>query len=165
MPELKVVDEKELELIDKKVDARIKIFMFQEILSRVPGAWKGDNDYCPLKHTFADGIYVREIFIPKDTVLVGKIHKHSHPNFLMKGKVSVFTETGGIEHLEGPLSIISPAGTKRVVYAHEDTIWITVHLNEKNTTNLDELEEEIIAKSYEEFLGIDMTKTKELEEL
>ena len=49
----------------------------------------GDNEACPLKHTFSDGIYVREIFIPQGMLLTGKIHKHKHPNFLLKGEVMV----------------------------------------------------------------------------
>lgn len=106
---------------------------------------------CPLKHVFAPGAYAREIFIPKDTLVVGKIHRHSHLNMLMKGKVSVLTEEGP-KTLEAPLTMVSPAGTKRVVYTHEDTIWVTVHLT--NETDLEKIEDQIIAKSYEDFLGL-----------
>ena len=107
----------------------------------------GDSDKIPLKHSFADGVYVREIFIPKGTLIVGKIHKHSHPNFLMKGEVSVMTEEGP-RRLKAPLSMISPAGTKRVVYAHEDTIWITIHVTKSK--NLNKIEKQVIAKNYAE---------------
>lgn len=102
---------------------------------------------CPLIHAFAPGAYGRQIFIPKDTLVVGKIHKHAHLNFLMKGKVSVATEEGPVL-LEGPLMMVSKAGTKRVVYTHEDTVWATVHLTDK--TDLEQIEDEIIAKSYDE---------------
>jgi quercetin dioxygenase-like cupin family protein len=105
-----------------------------------------------LKHNFAEGVYVREIFIPKGSLIVGKIHKHSHPNFLMKGEVSVLTEEGP-KRLKAPLSMISPAGTKRVVYAHEDTVWITVHVTKK--TNLKKIEKDIIAKTYAELPDAD----------
>jgi hypothetical protein len=103
---------------------------------------------CPLKHHFAPGAYGREIFIPKDSLIVGKIHKHSHLNMLMKGRVSVLTEEGP-KMLEAPLTMVSPAGTKRVVYTHEDTVWVTVHLT--NETDLGKIEDEVIAKSFEEF--------------
>ena len=53
---------------------------------------KASTKVCPLKHTFSDGIYVREITIPAGMFIVGKIHKHDHPNFLLKGKVVVVTE-------------------------------------------------------------------------
>jgi quercetin dioxygenase-like cupin family protein len=70
---------------------------------------------------------LRQIFIPKGTVLTGHIHRYSHPNFLMSGEVIVVTEHGGREHLKAPLALISKAGTKRAVYAVEDTVWCTVH--------------------------------------
>lgn len=116
-------------------------------IKSMPGALIGDNETCPLKHTFVDGIYVREIFIPKGMLVVGKIHRHAHPNFLIKGDVSVLTEEGP-RRMQGPCWMISPAGTKRVVYTHEDTVWTTVHATKE--TNLERIEEDIIAKNYDE---------------
>jgi hypothetical protein len=103
---------------------------------------------CPLSHVFAPGAYARTIFIPKDTLLVGKIHKHAHLNMLMQGRVSVAAEEGPIL-MEAPRVMSSKAGTKRVVYTHTDTIWTTVHLTE--STDLEAIEEQIIANTYEEF--------------
>ena len=142
---------------------RAAILAIQDRVSALPGAVFGDSDLCPLKHTFAPGIYVREIFIPAGVIIVGKIHKHEHPNFLMKGRVSVITEQGGVEELIAPLSMISPAGTKRVVVAHEDTVWITIHQTAE--TDLGKIEEEIIAKSfedYEKFKELECTKNCEI---
>ena len=135
-----------LELQEK---ARAMILDVQDKLCEHPDAVFGDTDLCPLKHSFSDGQYVREMFIPKGVMIIGKIHKHSHPNFLLKGKVSVFTEHEGVKELEAPLSMISIPGTKRVVYAHEDTVWVTIHKTDK--TDLVEIEEEIIAKDFNEF--------------
>jgi hypothetical protein len=142
---------------------RGKILEFESALSEIDGVVKGDNlKDCPLKHSFADDIYVREIFIPKGYIGVGKIHKHSHPNFLMKGKVSVVTEDKGVEHLEAPLSIISPPATKRVVYAHEDTVWITVHSNKTNTQDLKEIEDYVIAKDFSELSPYCLSEIKKI---
>gem|GEM_PF-1784384 len=132
------------------LEIRNKIQALEAAMASTPGFEKGDNPKCPLKHSFADGIYVREIFIPKGWLIVGKIHKHAHPNFLMSGEVSVVTEGGGIERIQGPKAMISPAATKRALYAHTDLVWITVHANPDNSKDLDELEDLIIAKSYEE---------------
>jgi quercetin dioxygenase-like cupin family protein len=131
---------------------RKDIQMFESAISKIPGAVKGDNKMCPLKHTFADNVYVREIFIPKDTVIVGKIHRHSHPNFLLKGEVTVITEGGGMERIKAPMSIISPAGTKRVLYTHEDTTWVTVHVVGKER-NLKKIENIVITKTYKGIRG------------
>ena len=126
----------------------------QARLERMPGAFKGDNDMCPLKHTFVNGIYVREIFIPKGMLIVGKLHKHAHPNFLLSGDVSMLTEEGA-KRIQGPVAMVSPAGTKRLLYAHTDLVWCTVHSNPDNKSNLDEVEDDIIAKDYESLPNTD----------
>jgi len=131
-------------------DIRKNIIGFENQIKKQEGAFVGDSDICPLKHTFSDGIYVREIFIPAGTYIVGKIHKHEHPNFLMSGTVDVVTEAG-VERLVGPLSMISPAGTKRALRAITDLVWITVHHNPTNTQDGSKLEKIVIADSYEEY--------------
>ena len=127
---------------------REKLLELEGALSRVPGAVHGDSDLLPLKHSFAPGVYVREIFIPKGSILTGKIHRHAHPNFLMQGEVIVVTESRGRQHLKAPMSMISEAGTKRAIIALEDTIWITVHVTEE--TDLRKIEDYVIAPSYAE---------------
>ena len=104
---------------------------------------------CPLQHVFAPGAYARTIRIPAGTVIVGKIHKHAHLNMLQQGEVSVLTESGGLERLAGPLTMVSPPGTKRAVYAHTDVTWTTVHLTD--STDLAEIEEQVIAKDFDDY--------------
>ena len=140
--------------VARKMECREKITGFADTLMKMPGITLGDNANCPLKHSFVDGIYVREIFMPAGTVCVGKIHRHAHPNFLMKGRVTVVTEEGGMSELKAPLSMISPAGTQRAVYVHEDATWFTIHNNPDNLTDLEELEELIIAKSFDEITDV-----------
>lgn len=123
----------------------------EEVLRNTDGAVEGDSDLCPLKHMFSENMYVRQITIPAGTVLTGKIHKHQHPNFLMSGEVVVVTEGAGKETLKGPLAMISSAGTKRALYAKTDLVWITVHENPTNTQDLKELEEQIIAKDFDDY--------------
>lgn len=103
----------------------------------------------PLQHVFAPGVYARTIQLPMGSIILGKIHKHKHLNILSKGKVKVLTEEGGVEELEGPVTLVSPPGTKRAVVALTDAVWTTIHLTD--STNLKEIEEETIAKTYEEY--------------
>ena len=70
--------------LELQAKARQMILDVQDKLCEHPDAVFGDTDLCPLKHSFADGQYVREMFIPKGVMIIGKIHKHSHPNFLLK---------------------------------------------------------------------------------
>jgi hypothetical protein len=103
------------------------------------------HDLNPVKHTFAGGCYVREIFNPAGLLLMTKIHKKEHPFFLMKGKMSILTEDG-VKVVEAPYSGVTQPGTKRAIYTHEDCVFITVHATEKQTP--EEVEEEVIAKDF-----------------
>jgi hypothetical protein len=114
---------------------------------------------CPLTHTFAPGTYVRTIFVPKNTLIVTKIHKYAHVTILIKGAVLVATEEG-LKTLEAPLIMTTKAGTKRAIYCKTDVLWSTVHATDK--TDLDEIEDELIAKSYAEFDAIQEPEVKEL---
>jgi hypothetical protein len=87
--------------------------------------------------------------IPAGTVIVGKIHKHAHLNILSQGTVCVMTETEGDRQLTGPLTMVSPPGTKRAVYAVTDAVWTTIHLT--NSTDLEEIEAEVIAPTFEDY--------------
>ena len=103
-------------------------------------------DKFPLTHHFAPGLYAREMFLPANHAVIGKIHKHSHLNILVKGRVIVATEDGKKE-LKGGDVFTSYAGTKRAVNVLEDTIWITLHPT--NETDLEKIEDELITKSYD----------------
>ena len=139
---------KDLTPVDQ-LGIRGEIQKFEEKLSSVPGVFYGDNESCPLRHSFCGNVYIREIFIPKGTVVVGKIHRHEHPNFLLKGEVIVVTETGGIERIKAPMSMISKPATKRIVFASEDVVWVTIHeVGEER--DLEKIEEIVIAKSYDD---------------
>jgi hypothetical protein len=123
---------------------RTKIMNLEEAMLKSPGSVRE----FPLKHSFADGMYVREISVPKGYIVVTKIHKYSHPCFILKGKCLVLSENG-IKTVTCPHSMITPAGTKRIVYVIEDTIWATVH--KTNETDLDLIEKEVIAANFDDF--------------
>lgn len=101
----------------------------------------------PLTHRFAPGAYAREIFVQKGDVVIGKIHRHAHLNFVLKGKAAVLTEEGPMV-IEAPFTMVSSVGTKRLVVALEDLVWTTVHVTEE--TDLEKIEDHVIAKSYDE---------------
>jgi quercetin dioxygenase-like cupin family protein len=107
-----------------------------------------DSSAYEIKHYFSDGVYARELTIPVGHVVVGKIHRHEHLNFLSKGRVTVLTEEGGKEELSAPCTLISPKGVKRLLYTHEETVWTVVHITSE--TDLDKIEKEVIAKDYTE---------------
>jgi|ERR1035437_2089492 hypothetical protein len=99
------------------------------------------------KHYFAKGLYAREITIPKGTTLTGKIHKFSHINIISKGEISVLTENG-VERIIAPATIVSNPGTKRVGYAHEETVWTTFHATDETDEN--KIEDALVVCSHDQ---------------
>lgn len=95
----------------------------------------------PTVHRFADGLYAREVTIPKGALVTGKIHKTEHINVVSKGDISVLTPEG-MKRIKAPCTFVAPAGTKRVGFAHEETVWTTFHATEE--TDLDRLEADLI---------------------
>jgi len=122
---------------------REKIFALQDALMAEPGAMPG------VTHVFAPDAMSRTMVIPKGVVIVGKIHKHAHLNIISYGHVMVYTEQDGLLELRGPIEFTSKPGTKRAVLALEETRWTTVHVTTE--TDLDKVEDYVIAKSYEEY--------------
>ena len=122
------------------IERRDKIQELQSCLEKLP------QIDCPVEHRFAPGCYIREIFMPKGSLVVGKIHLTEHFNVILKGKVTVAT-VDGVETHEAPYTFVSPAGIQKVVYMHDDCIWQTVHPTDK--TDPDEIEAEIITENYD----------------
>jgi hypothetical protein len=90
------------------------------------------------------------MFVPKGTMLVGKIIKQEHHIFLMSGKIAILTEDGD-KIIEGPCSFVAKGGTKRVGYALTDVVWVNVHPNITDTKDLKQLEKEIIVENYDDY--------------
>jgi hypothetical protein len=106
--------------------------------------------FSPVSEDYGCSTYARQMFIPKGTLIIGKIHRHQHLNFIMKGKVSVMTEFGK-KYFEAPCGFVSEVGLKRAVVAEEDTVWMTVHVTKYcSESDLDKVEAELIAPSYDE---------------
>jgi len=142
-----------------KEQFRNGIMKVQENLENHPNGLTGEalEKLNPLKHSFADGCYIREIFNPKGELLVTKIHKVSHPFFLMKGDMTILMEDG-IKRIKAPHYGITPAGTKRIIYCHEDCVFVTVHATK--LTDIKAIEEEVIAKDFDEFDKEELEKFK-----
>ena len=130
-------------------DFRKSILAFEEKFKNMPGIETGAKleAICPLKHTFVPGAYIREIFMPKGSMITSKIHKIKHPYFVMSGSCLVMTEKG-IFIITAPYQGITEPSTKRLLYMYEDTVWITVHAT--NETDLEKIEEQIIAKTFDD---------------
>lgn len=130
------------DLIAPEAVGRDKVMRLEEWLKQFPQQAE------QVTHHFSPGVYVREMFIPKGTVLTGKIHRHAHLNIMTKGDISVLTEHG-VRRLKGPCTLLSSPGIKRAGYAHEDTVWMTVHENHDNERDMEKLEARYIAPDFD----------------
>ena len=102
------------------------------------------------KHSFADGIYIREMRMKKGQLGFSAIHKHSYGFFLLSGVLASSKEEG-IEEFIAPCYVISPRGAKRIVYAIEDCVITTVHANPTNTQDLVEIEKINVVFSWDAY--------------
>jgi len=128
---------------------REAILSMADLLLKKVEAGELISQECPVTHRFTPGCYLREIFMPKGTRVIGKIHATEHFNILLTGHVTVVTAEG-CEEIRAPYTFVSKAGVQKVVHIHEDCIWQTVHVTDK--TDLDEIEKDVVVESYDQLL-------------
>jgi len=93
------------------------------------------------EHYFVPGMYCRRVYRPAGTLIVGKVHKHTHFFLCAKGEIIAWTEKGMKKLQAGDVVECQP-GTKRVTLATQDSIGVTIHKTDK--TDLDEIEQELV---------------------
>ena len=57
---------------------------------------------CPLTHRFEQGLYIREIRIPAETLIIGRIHRHGHVCQLLEGDLVLIHREGAREGFRAP---------------------------------------------------------------
>jgi len=146
---LKTIDSKEVSISKRESILKLQDHLVG-IADEINIVTHQNSDLFPLKHTFADGIYVRQMSMCKDTFVVGAIHKHLHVWFLLTGNISVVTEDKTEDYI-APCYVVAEPGTKRVIYANENSLFVNIHKNPSNTQDIDVLTKEIVADTYEEY--------------
>lgn len=130
--------------VDDPVVMREKILRLQESMTDMPQV------ECPVRHTFAPGLYAREMTIPKGVTAVGAVHKTEHITTISKGRILMMTDEG-IQELCAPYTGVSKAGIKRAAYALEETVMTCYHPT--NETDLDKLAEELTDCTTQQLAG------------
>jgi hypothetical protein len=102
---------------------------------------QGDTLELEVKHHFSEGLYARELFIPAGVCLVGALHKTTHLYTVVKGRCKVSSQFGNLD-IEAPFMGETIPGTKRVIYAETDCVWIGFHPT--NLTDIDEIGRQIL---------------------
>jgi mannose-6-phosphate isomerase-like protein (cupin superfamily) len=112
----------------------------------------------PLTHRFTPGLYVREIFMPKGTVVISRVHKTEHPYAVLQGRASVWVDGGIVECRAGDIGVTKP-GTRRVLLILEDCRWATFHPT--GETDLKKLEEQLTETPDVSYVGNEVQKLLE----
>lgn len=141
---------------DTELSVRDKVFAIETLMKEAP---QEIQLQLLTEHFFSPGIYTRVLHIPKGCVLTGKIHKEPILNIMVKGEISVLLD-GEVKRIKAPYICVSPAGSKKIGYAHEDTIWIGCH----GTDDFDivKIEKRFVAQDENEWLEY-FNKVEQLE--
>ena len=139
-----------------EVARRSNILALEDVMRELPGYDPEGGEICRIKHYHAPGLYGREMWMPADCLITGKIHKTEHICILSMGEVTV-SDGGESITYKAPATIVSRVGAKRAIYAHEESVWTNFHATE--LTDPEAIETEIIAETFEELdLMLEQTK-------
>lgn len=127
----------------------------------------------PVTHRLQDGVYIREIFMPADTYVLGYVHKTHHFNIVLSGKARVAMNGGEVVEVKAGDVFDSGPGVQKWLHILEDMRWMTVHKNPENEQDITKIEEAIVEMDPalhegKGSLTIDdfrMSKTRQLQEV
>lgn len=83
----------------------------------------------PTLELVSNGLYTREIIIPAGTALISRVWLEPYIDIMVSGDITVVTPDGN-KRYKGYNLFVGVPGRKRAGYAHEDTVWVTVHRTE-----------------------------------
>jgi hypothetical protein len=101
---------------------------------------------CPVTHRFTPGLYIREIHMPANSIITSLLHLTTHPYVVTKGEFSVWYHDKPTQRIRAPYTGVTNAGTRRLLFIHEDTDWMTFHVTDK--TDPDDIMEEITSNDF-----------------
>lgn len=104
-----------------------------------------------LRQFLLPGLYVRQIVIPADCRLIGKVQVSPHLNIVLEGDIT-FMVDGVVQRVGTGWQGAIAGGTKKIGYAHARTVWATVHPNLDNETDFAVLERRIAVDTYAAYL-------------
>ena len=106
------------------------------------------EDYL-VDNVIADGVLARTVLMPKGDIVIGEKHKEETINILIRGELKVWVNDE-VKHIKAPYMVKSKANTRKIAYIIEDTVWTSIH--RVTSTNLDDIEDEVIIKTSNEDL-------------
>jgi len=99
---------------------------------------------CPVVHSFAPGLYIRELRMKAGTLAIGHYQKTRHLNLFLKGRIIMIKPDGTRKELVAPMMFVAEPG-KKMGHVIEDVVWLNIYATEE--TDIETLEEMYFKKS------------------
>lgn len=100
------------------------------------GSWAFDPETV---HHFSDGLYAKQMYMPKGFIVGTHAHNYSHLSILAKGRVILRTDADSQEYA-APACIEIKAGVHHQIESLEDCVWFCVHAtDETDSDNIDDV--------------------------
>ena len=147
-----VKSNKEKSVILSDLETLQNVFIENNHIEGIYGDGKNlvNNEVFRIENDFADQLYMRKMYMPKECVVISANHHTEHFWFLMYGRILVTTNGEQVEHI-APCYEKSIKGAKRLILSLEDSLFINVHKNPTNTKDMKEVEESLYSITIEEY--------------
>jgi hypothetical protein len=104
---------------------------------------------CPVKHYFAPGVCIREMFMPAGSLVIGHLHRFPDMNIMLTGRITLLKDDGSVAELRAPQTFIGNPNGRKIAYVHEDCIWQNVFPTEER--DVEKVEDLFLDKSNKSF--------------
>ena len=100
-------------------------------------------------HYHTPDLYGRRIVVPAGVAFTTKVHKSDHMAVCLRGHISIMDELGNKRDVWAPDIFVTPKGTQRFIYVHEEVEWFTVH--HCTEQEIDKVEQALVCETMEEY--------------
>lgn len=137
-----------LKTYPEKLD-RSLIIKLQHLMESLPEKIENTNPF----EMLSDGIYFREITVPANTIAIGATHKSEHLFMVIRGRAKIITNDENIIVNAGYITKAKPF-TKRIAITFQETVFVNVHSNKDNITDLYQLRKLLVDEDKEKNLWL-----------
>jgi quercetin dioxygenase-like cupin family protein len=103
-------------------------------------------------HYFSDGIYAKQMSLPKGHTATSHMHVYDHLSILAQGEVEV--ALNGVKTLfKAPACIDIKAGIEHEINALEDSVFYCIHAISETDKQLNNIDEVLIMKDENHAMG------------